>query len=144
MIKKIIIMKKIIGILLLAVIVLSCSKDSEAESKFNYDLNLLYGTWRITHIQNDDGSFMDITTSAAESLIEPTYATFKSDFTYTGKGFFGNGNGKYKAVGNSVITYVDGVEFLRYDIVSLTGTECQLIIKEPGTTSSIGIKCKKQ
>ena len=41
-----------------------------------------------------------------------TYATFNSDGTYNGRGYFGNGSGTYKISGNTIICYIEGEEYL--------------------------------
>lgn len=115
-----------------------CSK--EEGTGFDYDVNLLYGKWRVTHVMQNTGSYLDVTTSVAESVFEPTYATFNSDGTYSGSGEFGNGSGTYKAVGKTIVTYIGGEEYLRYNIVSLSGTKAELEMYEndaPSETLSI-------
>lgn len=120
-----------------------CSEDDEHQV-FNYDLEMLYGTWRVTEIEQSDGSFFDVTTTVGEMVFEPTYATFNEDGTYSGRGFFGNGSGTYKAVGNTIYTYVDGEEYMRYEVISLAGNKAHLKMKENGSSSSIEIICTKQ
>lgn len=120
-----------------------CSDDNSATG-FNYDLETLYGTWRITEVQQQDGSFFDVTTSIAELVFEPTYATFNADGTYSGRGAFGTGSGTYKAEGNTIYTYIGGVEYLRYEVKSLSGDKCHLIMAESGSSATLEIKCTKQ
>lgn len=137
-------MKKYLFALLVCVMAFAgCSKDDETP-KFNYDLETLYGTWRVTEIQQKDGSFLDVTTSVAEMVFEPTYATFNENGTYSGRGEFGTGSGTYKAEGNTIYTYVEGVEYLRYEVKSLSGEKCHLVMKEQGSSSTLEIKCTKQ
>lgn len=134
-------MKKII--LLFAVLVVafsSCSKDDD-DNSFKYDINTLVGKWRITNVQLEDG-WLDVTTAMGESVFDPTYATFNSDGTYIGKGEFGNGSGTYKAENSTIICYVEKQEYARYEVISLTGTECQLKMIADG--ESLNIKCKKE
>ncbi len=142
--KTIVQMKKYLFALLVCVMAFAgCSKDDETP-KFNYDLETLYGTWRVTEIQQKDGSFLDVTTSVAEMVFEPTYATFNENGTYSGRGEFGTGSGTYKAEGNTIYTYVEGVEYLRYEVKSLSGEKCHLVMKEQGSSSTLEIKCTKQ
>jgi hypothetical protein len=130
-------MKKYLFALLVCVMAFAgCSKDDETP-KFNYDLETLYGTWRVTEIQQKDGSFLDVTTSVAEMVFEPTYATFNENGTYSGRGEFGTGSGTYKAEGNTIYTYVEGVEYLRYEVKSLSGEKCHLVMKEQGSSSTL-------
>lgn len=135
-------MKKFFTLMLITLMVVSCEKDEKVDSSFNYDIDLLYGTWRVTHVEQSDGSFLDVTTSVAQNFFEPTYATFKSDGTYSGKGFFGNGSGTYKTSGNTITTYVENEVYLMYDVVSLNAGECQLVMRDD--SGSMKIKCKKQ
>lgn len=121
-----------------------CSKDDEPKNGFDYPLETLYGTWRITHVEQKDGSMFDVTTSVAEMAFKPTYATFNADGTYSGRGFFGNGSGTYKAKGKTISCFIDGTEYLKYDVLSLSGRQCELKMYESGSSSSIKIRCKKQ
>lgn len=117
----------------------SCSKDDEP--KFNYDLNLLYGKWRITEMYTSN-KWVDVTTYPGNLVMPPTYATFNSDGAYSGSGYFGTGSGKYVAIGSSITTYIDNEEYAKYDVISLNGTSCELNMSIG--SSSIKIRCKKQ
>lgn len=121
----------------------SCSKDDD-EPKFDYPMETLVGKWRITHVEQKDGSMFDVTTAIAEKVFKPTYATFNTDGTYSGSGEFGNGSGTFKAIGKTITCYVSGKEYLKYDVLSLSGTQCELKMYETGSDSSIKIRCKKQ
>lgn len=136
-------MKKILSILILisSFLFSGCSDD---DNKFDYDINLLIGKWRVTHVEQKNGSYLDVTTTIAESVFDATYATFYSDGTYSGTGEFGDGFGTYEAEGKTIITYVQNEEYLRYDILNLNETECELRMYEDGYDVSIKIKCKKQ
>ncbi|MFR8834971.1 hypothetical protein [Bacteroides nordii] len=118
----------------LSIVFTSCSKDDD-EPKFNYDINTLIGTWEITEVDTGDGYTIWI--------LGATSATFNSDGSYVGKGYFGNGSGTYKAEGNTITCFVDGKEFLKYDVINLASNNCELkMYVEDGT--SIKIKCKKK
>lgn len=136
-------MKKIFASLVLIVFTVtfsSCEKDS-----FNYDLNSLYGKWRITHVDTGDGSgYFDITTIYAEPIFGKTYATFNPDKTYYGSGYFGTGSGTYTAIDNTITTYIDGEEYYKYDVISFSGSQCELKMYRTGKVSTINIKCQKQ
>lgn len=118
----------------LSIVFTSCSKDND-EPKFNYDINTLIGTWEITEADTGDGY--------TDWILEATSATFNSDGSYAGKGYFGNGSGTYKAEGNTITCFVDGKEFLKYDVISLASNSCELkmYVKDG---KSIKIKCKKK
>ena len=120
-----------------------CSKDDDIKN-FEYDLNLLYGKWRITHVEQINGSYLNVTSSVAESVFKPTYSTFYSDGTYSGSGEFGNGSGTFKAESKTIITYVDGQEYLRYDVLMLSESNAELKMYEKGNATSVKIKVAKQ
>ncbi len=135
-------MKKVLFIVLavLPILFSSCEKDSP---KFDYDMNLLYGKWRVTSIYID-GSYFDITTYSAQSVFGKTYAMFNSNGTYSGEGYFGNGSGTYSAEGKTVTTFISGKEYLKYQVVSLTGTNAELIMSETSSSETTKIKVQKQ
>jgi hypothetical protein len=136
-------MKKAVFLLLMIATILSgCSKDEN--TSFDFDINLLYGTWRVTHVMQSNGTYFDVTTNVGESVFEPTYAIFNADGSYSGSGEFGTGSGTYTAIGKTITTFVSGKEYLKYDVVSLTGTTAELIMSETGSTSTLKIKVTKQ
>lgn len=103
-------------VLILSTVFTACNKDDDDE-KFNYPLETLYGTWNGTEIYlEDDSKWIDITeypyTKFAFSI------RFKSDGTYYGEGYFGDGGGTYKAIGNTINTYIDGEQYAEYQIKS--------------------------
>lgn len=100
----------------------SCSDDDEP--KFNYSLEMLHGTWEATDVFIN-GKWVDITNSYLYSELQMSI-TFYEDGNYYGKGFFGNGRGTYKAVGNTITTYVDGEIYFTYVIKNLTNTTAEL------------------
>ena len=110
----------------------SCS-DDDADSPYVSDI---VGTWKLTEVK----------TSASGSYIswpfQATYASFNSDGTYYGSGYFGNGSGTWNLKGNTVTTYVDGELFFTYEIISVSGSNAELKMSMDG--ESIWIKCKKQ
>lgn len=135
-------MKKVLlSVLLIASIITltSCSKDDEAD--FNYPMETLYGTWKGTDIKVD-GSWIDVT-----SWLYSKFAfsiTFHSDGTYSGKGYFGNGSGTYTAKGKTIITYVNGKEYLRYEVKSLSNNIAELSMTVDGSGETLEVKVKKK
>lgn len=75
------------------------------------------------------------------SIPRRTYATFNSDGTYNGRGYFGNGSGTYKISGNTIICYIEGEEYVRYDIIELNSNSCTLNMKIG--SEEFKIKCIK-
>lgn len=92
-----------------------CSDDDEPNFKYG---DAIYGTWDITHLKQKDGSWLDITSSIFDQF--HASATFNSDGTYYGSGYFGNGSGTYKAKGTTIICYIENTEYARYNIHSLS------------------------
>ena len=133
-------------LLLASIMMLSligCSKDEV--SKFDYDINLIVGKWRVTHIPNKDGSYLDVTTHIAESVFKPTYITFTADGKYSGVGQFGEGKGTYKTKGKVITTYLDGVEkYLSFEIISLSNTNCEAKIFDDSLPEGFTVKCRKE
>ena len=133
-------MKKLLFLaLVLPLLFASCS---DVEDDFEYKSSIV-GKWQITHIESQ-GSYINITEYPYNTVYKPTYATFNSNGTYSGSGFFGTGSGTYIGKGKTLTTYIDGKEYLKYDVLSLTGNVCELKMYETGSESSIKIKCKKQ
>jgi hypothetical protein len=128
-------MKQIISILVMTSMVMlaGCSKDDD------FDINLVYGKWRITHLEQG-GKYVDVN----ELGFEPTYAIFHTDGTYEGYGELGNGYGTFTFNGKTLITYVDDSEYIRYQILSLADMDCELRMSKPGYSETFKIKCRKQ
>ncbi|GIJ96573.1 hypothetical protein CAPN001_11420 [Capnocytophaga stomatis] len=136
-------MKKIILLLFAAIVAVGCSKKEDNEST-SFPLNDLYGKWRVTHIQQENGEMFDITSEIAERIFKPTYATFNSDGTYSGEGYFGTGTGTYKTSGKTITCYIQGQEYLKYEVLDFSKTEATLDMRMTGEKSATRIKVKKQ
>lgn len=135
-------MKKFLSMtLLLTAMFLTFSSCSDDEDDFDYPMEVLYGTWEGIAV-NIDGSWTDITeypfTKFAFSI------KFNSDGSYTGRGYFGNGSGTYTAKGKTIITYIDGKEYFRYEVKSLSGNIAELSMTAEGSGEAIGIKVEKK
>ena len=129
-------MKKHLFLLLTLVVVtvafVSCSNDDD-DNQYNSDI---VGTWKITEVKmSQSGSYI-------AWPFKTTYATFKSDGTYYGSGYFGNGSGTWSIKGNTVNTYVGGELYASYEIITVTSTTSELKMSMDG--ESIWIKCKKE
>ena len=129
-------MKKQLFLLLTIVVAtfafVSCSNDDDDKQ---YE-SAIVGTWKIT----------DVKTSQSGTYIswpfKTTYASFKSDGTYYGSGYFGAGSGTWSVKGNTVNAYVGGELYASYEIISVTSTTSELKMSMDG--ESIWIKCKKE
>lgn len=113
----------------------SCEKE-----KFDYPMETLYGTWEGTAICLE-GTWYDLTNVWYKEL--GFSITFYSDGTYYGKGSFGTGRGTYEAVGKTITTYVDGEEYLRYEVIKLADTTAELVMYDPSGDSA-KIKVRKR
>ena len=92
----------------------SCSDDKDDEYK-----DAIIGTWELTQIEFGGGW---------TSIPRRTYATFNSD-------------GTYKISGNTIICYIEGEEYVRYDIIELNSNSCTLNMKIG--SEKFKIKCIK-
>lgn len=63
--------------------------------------------------------------------------SFKPDGTYYGSGYLGNGSGTYTAEGKTIITYINGKEFVRYTVKSLTANSAELSMSIDGETIEV-------
>ena len=118
----------------------SCQK----EPAFDYPMETLYGKWEGTDVKTSNG-WVNIESSYFSDL--QFSITFYEDGSYYGRGYFGNGAGTYTASGKTIITYVNGNEYYRYDVISLTNNVGHLRMYHQGETmaetSEIEIKVKK-
>ena len=120
----------------------SCSSnDNDNNSEL---ASMIVGKWRIIQVEQNDGTMYDVTSSTAELVFKPTYATFNSDGTYYGSGYFGTGSGTYKVDGNKIYTYVGGQEYIIYTAESYTSTRSTLVLSITGSTSTIRVVVAKQ
>ena len=128
-------MKKYLFLLLTLVVTsfafVSCSDDDD--NQYN---SAIVGTWKITEVKtSQSGSYMDWP-------FKTTYASFKSDGTYYGSGYFGTGSGTWSIKGNTVNTYVGGELYASDEIISVTSTTSEL--KMSMGSDAIWIKCIKE
>ena len=114
----------------------SCSSDDD-ENDFNYPKESLYGTWKMSEVKmSESGSYIKWPMTA-------TTATFKSDGTYSGSGYFGNGSGTYIAKGNTITTYINDKVYIVYTVLSLSGSTAELKMTNPNSNEVLWIKCVK-
>ena len=126
----------IILVAILIIVVPSCSKDDDGDD-FNYPKENLYGTWKISEVKmSESGTYISWP-------MKTTTATFNSDGTYSGSGYFGNGSGTYVAKGNTITTYVNGNVYIVYTVLSLNGSTTELKMAQTGSDEYIWIKCVK-
>ncbi len=113
----------------------SCGKD---ESPYK---DKMIGTWDGIAVKLSSG-WVDITSSYHHDF--QFSITFHDDGTYYGTGYFGNGSGTYTINDNTIFTYVNGAEYYRYDIYSVSGNEAHLKMYSNRNSSSLEIKARKR
>lgn len=119
--------------------VVSFSSCSDDESKFDYPMDTLYGTWKVTEIMSD-GIWYDVTKFPYDKFAMSI--SFNSDGTYYGSGYLGDGSGTYTAESKTIVTYVSGEEYVRYTIKSLTSNTAEFSMQMKGY--SIDAKARKE
>lgn len=131
-------MKKILFLLaMLPMFVFSaCSDDDD----FDYPMETLYGTWDVTDVKVE-GKWYDVTTYPYTRF--GMSISFKSDGSFYGRGYLGNGSGTYKASGNTIVTYLDGEEYIRYTVKSLSGDNAELTMSMDGESLVLRLKSNK-
>lgn len=120
------------AVLISSMTLLSCSNNDDDDNL----TDPIVGTWKLVEVKE----------SPSESYLpwpfETTYATFKSNGTYYGVGFFGTGEGSWTKKGSNVETYVDGQLYTTYNILSVSASDAEL--KMTYGNKNLWIKCKKQ
>ena len=112
---------------------ISCSDDDKDEPTKSD----IVGTWKLSQVSTDGGN------NYVAWPFETTTATFNSNGTYSGRGYFGTGTGTWKQSGKTITTYVDGEEYLKYEVLELSASTCTLKMGVTGS-SYLHIKCIKQ
>ena len=97
----------------------------------------LYGTWKITKAKYAEDATM------TEWEYEDTYATFKENGLYEGRGHLGNGEGTYSVSGNTITTFISNAPYITYEVISLTGAEAEIKATVIHTSQKIWILCTK-
>ena len=132
---------RLIGMALIAILMcvsfVSCSNDDEDGLDISgpYSTKII-GTWKLTHL--GDGNVWIPWTK------QTTSATFNSDGTYSGRGYFGTGTGTFKLSHSHVTCYVDGEIFMQYDIVSIDDNIAVLKMYPDSSSEKLTIKCEKK
>ncbi len=115
----------------------SCSsKDTSDNDEFIYDLNTLYGIWKVTEIDTGSGY------EPVHDLMIQTYTTFNSDGTYSTKGYYGSGSGKYLTVNKSIKCYIEDKLFMTFEVLNLSENNAEFKMSKYNGTAKI--KYQKQ
>ena len=120
-----------------ALLFASCEKD-ESESPYK---EKMVGTWDGIAVKTSSG-WIDITSSYYSDY--QFSITFHNDGTYYGTGYFGTGSGTYTINGNTIVTYVNGNEYYRYDIYDVTDNVAHIKMYSTRSSSSLEIKARKR
>lgn len=97
----------------------------------------LYGKWKITKAKFAEDATM------TEWEYEATYATFKENGLYESEGYWGDGEGTYSVVGNTITAFVANSPYITYDVISLTGTKAEIKATIVSTSQKIWMACEK-
>ena len=124
-------MKKYLFFLLTLVVAsfafMSCSSDDD-DNDGELSKSEIVGTWMLKEVKTSaSGSYM-------AWPYKKTTATFKSDGTYRGAGYFGTGSGTWKKKGNTVNTYIDGELYVSYEVISLTSSYAEMKMTISGSS----------
>lgn len=110
----------------------SCSDDKDDPVSSE-----IVGTWKLTKVSTNGETYINWP-------YQTTTATFSSDGTYYGKGYFGTGSGTWKQKGKKIYTYVDGKEYIVYEVLDVNSSSCTLLMGVTGSDAKLYIKCSKQ
>lgn len=119
-----------------AILFAGCSKDDDSPYK-----DQIIGTWDGIEVKTSSG-WIDITSSYYSEY--QFSITFHKDGSYYGTGYFGTGGGTYTLKGSTIVTYVNGKEYYRYDIYSVSGNVAHLKMYTSRSSSSLEIKARKR
>jgi len=135
-------------------LIVGCTKDGgtgneneePTKPKFDYELTVLRGRWRVTHADLDGKGYTDVTKLPFSLLGPPTYITFLPDWTYKGEGLLARyGNGTYTAEGKTVTCLSGEKVVATCNVLSLAGNECEMAVRENGDpTKETKVKCRKE
>ena len=122
-------MKKFLSMtLLFTAMFLTFSACSSDDDDFDYPMDTLYGSWEGISI-NVNGGWVNIT--------EYPYTKFAFSISF-------NSDGTYTAKGKTIITYVNGKEYLRYEVKSLSNNIAELSMTVDGSGETLEVKAKKK
>ena len=114
---------------------LNNENNEHSETIFNRED--IVGTWKITHAKYDEGATM------TEWEFDDTYATFKANGRYIGRGYWGNGEGTYSIEHNTITTYVNSLPYILYEVISLNNDIAEIKAMVSSTSQNVWIRCIK-
>ena len=151
------IMKRLLSYLLilaLPALFLACSKGNEVANSGSDDQNGqgntntntndfslnredIIGCWQVIQAKYSEDAKM------TDWEFEDTYAEFKDNGLYEGKGYFGNGQGTFSVEGNVITTKIDNVPFIVYEVTALEDEQAELTATLQSNKQKIWMVCKK-
>lgn len=96
---------------------------------------MFIGKRQITEVLMD-GKFIDVTKPPYDHAFPSTSAPFKTDGSYYGSEYFDTCSGTYKTIGKTIICYAGGVEYNRYNVLSLSENERELNMSMEGNSQN--------
>lgn len=78
------------------------------------------GKWDVADLYIND-EWVSVSSSGPASHLWNSYVKFSEDGKFVSSGYLGNVVGTYAVSGNTFICYSNGVEFSRYELVSVDG-----------------------
>lgn len=149
-------MKKCFIILVAALMVAcvsSCSSsddDSSSNPSFvtnpTFNMNDLYGTWKIEKISANGSDYYDFDSFVKETYgySKSTTATFNKNGSYQGNGYFGDGSGNYDVSADLITTYINGSVYYRYKVISENSSTCKLLMSDTKSSKELYLICNKE
>ena len=131
---------RMFAIAFLTILVGSCftsCKDKEDGNSFNYSLESIYGTWKVTQYKNKPTDNY-VTWNMASTTI-----TFYSQNKYTSTGVWGNAYGTYSASGDDISLTCDGASSGVITILGLNTKYAEIKYTAPNFTVTY-LLCTKQ
>lgn len=81
-------------------------KNYKSTKTFSYNIDMLYGKWRVTSMEGVYDNPINLTDPVIEKIYAPTYLTFGEKGAYIAKGFLGEGSGRYVTEEKFIYTLV--------------------------------------
>lgn len=140
---------KIFLLLLLGPLMWGCGADGDESTKKPSDqpapnpeqivlkVEDVVGCWVVSQVKFEaDGAW-------SEWPYEATSATFFSDGSYVGEGYFGYGEGRYLVTGNTIKTTVDNTPYITYKVFSIGEESAQMEAQLHHYDTTIWMTCHR-
>ena len=104
---------------------------------FSLDREKIIGTWQVVQAKYTEDAKM----TAWE--YEDTYATFKENGRYEGKGYFGDGEGVWTVSGNIITVLIDNQPYITYTVTGQTDDVVELTATLMSSGTKIWMVCSR-